>query len=118
MRKEQYLELLTSVDVLNTFNGGRSEPVLKFPVLVIESDDWGPGPVHHAQRLERLRQILLRHRDSRGRPAVMTLGVILALPDTAAIRAAGFDIGLAGFSITAVSVTGTALRAVPANSTA
>lgn len=67
------------------------EPVLKFPVLVIESDDWGPGPIHHAEALERLRQILLRHRDSRGRPAVMTLGVILALPDTAAIRAARME---------------------------
>lgn len=33
MRKEQYLELLTSVDVLNTLNGGRSEPVLKFRQL-------------------------------------------------------------------------------------
>ncbi|MBI3344774.1 MAG: glycosyl hydrolase [Gammaproteobacteria bacterium] len=67
------------------------EPVLKFPVLVIESDDWGPGPALHAQALERLRQVLLRHRDSRGRPALMTLGVILALPDTAAIRAARME---------------------------
>lgn len=29
MKKESYLELLTSVDVMNTLNGGRSEPVLK-----------------------------------------------------------------------------------------
>jgi len=28
MRKEQYYELLTSVDVMNTLNGGRTEPVV------------------------------------------------------------------------------------------
>jgi hypothetical protein len=28
MKKEQYYELLTSVDVMNTLNGGRTEPVV------------------------------------------------------------------------------------------
>ncbi len=73
------------------FKAAWREPVLKFPVLVIESDDWGPGTAQHAEALQRLRQVLLRYRDSRGRPALMALGVILALPDTAAIRAARME---------------------------
>lgn len=29
MKKDSYLELLTSVDVMNTLNGGRTEPIVK-----------------------------------------------------------------------------------------
>ena len=64
------------------------EPMLRFPVLIIESDDWGPGPPADADTLLRLAQILGRHRDARGRSATMTLGMLLAVPDTEKIRQA------------------------------
>lgn len=64
------------------------EPVLAGPVLVIESDDWGPGPPQHAEALRRLAACLLKYRDASGRPPVMTLGLVLSLPDSAAIAAA------------------------------
>ena len=61
------------------------EPVLKQPVLILESDDWGAGPLSQAAALERLRLLLLRHRDGSGRPAIMTLGVVLEVADTLAM---------------------------------
>lgn len=67
------------------------EPVLRHPVLIIESDDWGPGPESHADALRRLIECLNRHRDSSGRAPVMTLGLTLSLPDSAAIAAANFS---------------------------
>jgi hypothetical protein len=57
------------------------EPMLCHPILIIESDDWGPGPKSHGQQLHRISKILERHHDARGHAAVMTLGVALALPD-------------------------------------
>ncbi|KXX63323.1 hypothetical protein [Marichromatium gracile] len=63
------------------------EPMLAAPVLIIESDDWGPGPASHVAALERLVELLARHRDAWGRAAVMTIGAVLAIADTAAIRA-------------------------------
>ena len=65
------------------------EPVLRDPVLIIESDDWGPGPAADARALEQLAEILGRHRDARGRPAVMTLGLLLSVADTRRIREGG-----------------------------
>lgn len=65
------------------------EPVLRDPVLIIESDDWGPGPASDAQILEQLATMLARHRDAHGHPAVMTLGMLLAVADTDRIREAG-----------------------------
>lgn len=62
------------------------EPMLRYPVLIFESDDWGPGPPADADALLRLAQILGRHRDARGRNATMTLGMLLAVPDTEKIR--------------------------------
>lgn len=62
------------------------EPALRDAVLIIESDDWGPGPVADADALRRLAEILGRHRDAHGAPAVMTLGMLLAVPDTEKIR--------------------------------
>ena len=59
------------------------EPVLRDPVLIIESDDWGPGPDSDAQRLRELAGVLARHQDRRGRAAVATIGVVLSLPDPA-----------------------------------
>ncbi len=65
------------------------EPVLKCPVLIIESDDWGAGPLVQADALQRLAALLQRVRDRSGRPALMTLGVVLEIPDGERIAAAG-----------------------------
>lgn len=65
------------------------EPVLRHPVLVIESDDWGAGPLAQADALTRLADTLQRARDCSGRPAVMTLGMILEVPDGPRIAATG-----------------------------
>ena len=64
------------------------EPVLRYPVLVIESDDWGAGPLEQAQALDALRQVLQGHRDQAGRYPVMTVGVILGIVDRSAMAAA------------------------------
>lgn len=63
------------------------EPVLRHPVLIIESDDWGAGPLVQADALNRLAALLQGVRDHAGRPAVMTLGVVLEVPDGEQIAA-------------------------------
>ncbi|MDP1679475.1 MAG: hypothetical protein Q8L02_05055 [Candidatus Nitrotoga sp.] len=63
------------------------EPVWRCPVLVIESDDWGAGVLPQAVALDALRTLLNRHCDHSGRHPVMTLGIVLAIADTEAIRA-------------------------------
>ena len=63
------------------------EPVLARPVVIVESDDWGPGPASDALMLQRIAEQLANIRDTEGRPAVMTLGVVLGKPDGAAILA-------------------------------
>lgn len=66
------------------------EPVLKHPVLIIESDDWGAGPVEsQAQALNQLVDLLTQFKDCTGRHPVMTLAIVLAVPDGPAIRATG-----------------------------
>ncbi len=65
------------------------EPVFRHPVLLIESDDWGAGPLVQAQALHDISGVLVRHHDSTGRAPVLNLAVVLAVPDTAAIRAQG-----------------------------
>ncbi|MHB1247079.1 MAG: hypothetical protein ACYCZH_11590 [Sulfuriferula sp.] len=65
------------------------EPAWRYPVLVIESDDWGAGMLSQAAALDALRALLGRHSDHTGRHPVMTLGVVLAIADTEAIRVAG-----------------------------
>ena len=65
------------------------EPVFRVPVLVFESDDWGAGPLVQAQGLERLCEVLARHRDAGGHPAVASLALVLAVPDGPAIAATG-----------------------------
>lgn len=65
------------------------EPVLRHPVLIVESDDWGAGPLSQADALTRLAAVLQRIRDRSGRPAMMTLGVVLEVPDGARIAANG-----------------------------
>jgi hypothetical protein len=63
------------------------EPVLRQPALIIESDDWGAGPLEQSDALARLSELLMRVRDHSGRPAVMTLGVVMEVPDGARIAA-------------------------------
>src|SRR5262250_2053931 len=65
------------------------EPVLRAPVLIFESDDWGYGPPLQAERLDRIADLLARYRDPLGRHPVATLGVVLGGPDTERIRADG-----------------------------
>ena len=62
------------------------EPVLRRPVFILESDDWGAGPVEQAVVLEKLHALLLRFQDSTGRHPAMTIGLILAIADTDRIR--------------------------------
>ncbi len=69
--------------ILRRFKALCREPVLSAPVLILESDDWGPGPASHAEKLQRLFSMLERYKDSEGRSPVMTLGVILAVPHRA-----------------------------------
>lgn len=63
------------------------EPVLRVPVLIFESDDWGYGPEVQGRWLDRIADLLAEFTDRRGRHPVMTLGVVLAGPDTERIRA-------------------------------
>jgi hypothetical protein len=65
------------------------EPVLRFPVVVFESDDWGAGPLDQARALANLRELLMGFKDRMGRTPVATLGIILATADTPRIRDAG-----------------------------
>lgn len=65
------------------------EPVLARPILIVESDDWGPGPEADAEALESIRLVLEAVRDGVGRPPVMTLGVVCAVPDANAILSSG-----------------------------
>jgi hypothetical protein len=65
------------------------EPVLRHPVLVIESDDWGAGPLEQAVALRELAAMLGRIRDGTGRPALMTLGMVFEVPDGPRILADG-----------------------------
>lgn len=68
-------------------SGAWREPMLARPVLIIESDDWGPGPGGDAEALRSIEAVLDGVRDREGRPAVMTLGVVFGIPDGAAMIA-------------------------------
>lgn len=63
------------------------EPVLARPILILESDDWGPGPATDALALRAIADVLDGIRDGAGRPAVMTLGIVLGVADGPAILA-------------------------------
>ena len=62
------------------------EPYFLDTPVLIESDDWGPGGPHHAERLKKLLECLANHRDSVGREAVLTADCVLAVPDIPAIN--------------------------------
>jgi hypothetical protein len=57
------------------------EPVLRRPVLIIESDDWGAGPAEQARAIREIARMLANYTDCDRRRPVMTLGVILATAD-------------------------------------
>lgn len=57
------------------------EPVLRYPILIVESDDWGAGPLEQAEALTAITDCLARHRDNQGRSPVMTVALILGLPE-------------------------------------
>ncbi len=65
------------------------EPVLRTPILIIESDDWGAGPLKQAKALLLLVDKLSGFKDTTGQPPIMTLALVLAIPDGNAIRASG-----------------------------
>jgi len=65
------------------------EPVLRRPILIIESDDWGPGPSGQADTLLAIARLLINYPDSDGRRPVMSLGVVLATADGEKIRGSG-----------------------------
>lgn len=63
------------------------EPTLQCPVLIVESDDWGPGPEQQCGQLDALRRILCEFTDQHDRHPVVTLGIVLAIPDRHRMRA-------------------------------
>jgi hypothetical protein len=62
------------------------EPVLRRPVLIIESDDWGAGPASQTAVLEEIACLLAGFSDCDGHQPVMTLGMVLATADGAMIK--------------------------------
>ncbi|MDF1582300.1 MAG: hypothetical protein P1P78_03220 [Methyloprofundus sp.] len=66
------------------------EPVLKYPVLIFESDDWGAGPLEQSQALIDIGAVLGQYRDSSKHYPVMTLGVVLSVPDVDKIKKSDF----------------------------
>ncbi|MEW5943852.1 MAG: hypothetical protein AB1710_08375 [Pseudomonadota bacterium] len=78
--------LLAGLLFRGTLIGLWREPMLRDPVLIIESDDWGPGPEEDAEALRRIAAVLEGACDKDGRHPVMTLGIVLAVADTASMR--------------------------------
>lgn len=65
------------------------EPVLRRPVLIIESDDWGAGPDNQSSVLAEILRLLESFSDSDGRRPVMTLAIILASANGSKIKSTG-----------------------------
>ena len=65
------------------------EPVMRHPLLILESDDWGAGPLEQADALDQLAVMLDGLRDESGQPALMTLGMVFEVPDGARIAESG-----------------------------
>jgi hypothetical protein len=65
------------------------EPILQYPVVIFESDDWGAGPLDQSDALLKVHDLLARFQDRSGRTPVITLGIILATADTRRIRDTG-----------------------------
>ena len=58
------------------------EPVFRHPLLVVESDDWGAGPLAQADALRKIASLLESFQDGAGRHPVMTLGMVFEVPDS------------------------------------
>ncbi len=71
------------------------EPVFRAPVAILESDDWGAGPLEQAAALNRLRELLAATRNARGEAVVMTIGVILETLDRDSSRMQGRHVAAA-----------------------
>ena len=65
------------------------EPVLRRPILIIESDDWGAGPSEQAQAISDITNVLANYTDRDRRRPMMTLGVILATVDGRKTQSSG-----------------------------
>ena len=65
------------------------EPVFRHPLLVVESDDWGAGPLAQTEALIKIASVLQGFRDSTGRSPVMTLGIVFEVPDSARMAEEG-----------------------------
>lgn len=68
------------------------QPAFKGPILVLESDDWGAGPLAQARALHSIADTLTRHRDGAARHPVMSVALVLAVPDGPAIQAGGIHV--------------------------
>lgn len=77
--------LLAGKGILASFR----EPVLRRPVLIIESDDWGAGGNGQAQALGEIAELLKSFADRDGHHPVMTLGIVLATADGGKTLASG-----------------------------
>lgn len=62
------------------------EPILKYPVLIFESDDWGAGPLVQSHILKRIAVVLGQYTDKNNHHPIMTLAVILSIPDSDKIK--------------------------------
>lgn len=65
------------------------EPVMRRPILIVESDDWGPGSTDQADALIAIGRMLANYSDSCGHRPVMTLGLVLATADGQKFRGSG-----------------------------
>lgn len=65
------------------------EPVFRRPVLVVESDDWGAGPIVQAAALRDIAAVLGRYRDASARAPLMSIALVLSVPDGPVIRRTG-----------------------------
>lgn len=64
------------------FKATWNEPYFDSVLVVIESDDWGPGDDDHIHGLHKLLSVLKRYKDTSGRTAVLTANIILTIPDS------------------------------------
>lgn len=76
--------------ILSTIKDLVREPVLSQPVLILESDDWGPSFNGHEEILLELRTLLRRYKDRAGRHPKVTLAVVLGAPDLPAMARENF----------------------------
>ena len=63
------------------------EPMLRYPFVIFDSDDWGVGPKDQTQALEELLNLFLSYQDRNHRHPRLALGLILAEPDKSRIEA-------------------------------